>query len=93
MKAKRLIAAGVCLAVVAGCTACTGASKKDIAAIENTLEEYGDALREADAEALLETTDWDDDDDAYLEAAEVMRFERLCGQILQCCCQDNHDRL
>ena len=75
MKAKRLIAAGVCLAVVAGCTACTGASKKDIAAIENTLEEYGDALREADAEALLETTDWDDDDDAYLEAAEVMRFD------------------
>ena len=75
MKAKRMIAAGICLAVAAGCTACTGSSKKDIAAIENTLEEYGDALREADAEALLETTDWDDDDDAYLEAAEVMRFD------------------
>ena len=75
MKCKRVISAVVCLAVVAGCTACTGPSKKDIQAIENTLEEYGDALRDADAEALLETTDWDDDDDAYLEAAEVMRFD------------------
>ena len=75
MKAKRLISAALCLAVVAGCTACTGTSKKDIAAIENTLEEYADALRDVDAEALLDTTDWDDDDDAYLEAAEAMRFD------------------
>ena len=66
---------GVCCTISAEKRACTGASKKDIEAIENTLEEYGDALREADAEALLETTDWDDDDDAYLEAAEVMRFD------------------
>ena len=75
MKAKRLIATGVCLAVVAGCTACTGSSKKDIAAIENTLEEYADALRDADAEALLDTTDWEDDDVDYLKVAELMHFD------------------
>lgn len=75
MNAKRLISAGVCLAVVAGCTACTGPSKKDIEAIENTLEEYGDALREADADALLETTDWEDDDVDYLKVAELMHFD------------------
>ena len=66
MKCKRVISAVVCLAVVAGCTACTGPSKKDIQAIEDTIEEYGDALRNTDAEALLETTNWDDDDKEYL---------------------------
>lgn len=75
MKCKRVISAVVCLAVVAGCTACTGPSKKDIEAIENTLEEYGDALREADAEALLETTNWDDDDKEYLEVESLLQFD------------------
>lgn len=75
MKAKRLIAAGICLAVATGCTACTGTSKKDISAIENTLEEYADALRDADAEALLDTTDWEDDDVDYLKVAELMHFD------------------
>lgn len=75
MKCKRVISAVVCLAVVAGCTACTGPSKKDIQAIEDTIEEYGDALRDTDAEALLETTDWEDDDVDYLKVAELMHFD------------------
>ena len=75
MKCKRVISAVVCLAVVAGCTACTGPSKKDIQAIEETIEEYGDALRDADAEALLETTNWDDDDKEYLEVESLLQFD------------------
>lgn len=75
MKCKRVISAVVCLAVVAGCTACTGPSKKDIQAIENTIEEYGDALRNTDAEALLETTNWDDDDKEYLEVESLLQFD------------------
>ena len=75
MKCKRVISAAVCLAVVAGCTACTGPSKKDIQAIEDTIEEYGDALRDADAEALLETTNWDDDDKEYLEVESLLQFD------------------
>lgn len=75
MKCERVISAVVCLAVVAGCTACTGPSKKDIQAIEDTIEEYGDALRDADAEALLETTNWEDDDVDYLKVAELMHFD------------------
>ena len=73
MKCKRVIV--VCLAVVAGCTACTGPSKKDIQAIEDTIEEYGDAIRDTDAEALLETTNWEDDDVDYLKVAELMHFD------------------
>ena len=75
MKSKRVISAVVCLAVVAGCTACTGPSKKDIQAIEDTIEEYGDAIRDTDAEALLETTNWEDDDVDYLKVAELMHFD------------------
>lgn len=75
MKCKRVISAVVCLAVVAGCTACTGPSKKDIQAIEDTIEEYGDALRDADSEALLETTNWDDDDKEYLEVESLLQFD------------------
>ena len=75
MKCKRVISAVVCLAVVAGCTACTGPSKKDIQAIEDTIEEYGDAIRDTDAEALLETTNWEDDDVDYLKVAELMHFD------------------
>ena len=75
MKCKRVISAVVCLAVVAGCTACTGPSKKDIQTIEDTIEEYGDALRDADAEALLETTNWDDDDKEYLEVESLLQFD------------------
>lgn len=75
MKCKRVISAVVCLAVVAGCTACTGPSKKDIQAIEDTIEEYGDALRDADAEALLETTNWDEDDKEYLEVESLLQFD------------------
>lgn len=75
MKCKRVISAVVCLAVVAGCTACTGPSKKDIQAIEDTIEEYGDALRNTDAEALLETTNWDDDDKEYLEVESLLQFD------------------
>lgn len=75
MKCKRVISAVVCLAVVAGCTACTGPSKKDIQAIEETIEEYGDALRNTDAEALLETTNWDDDDKEYLEVESLLQFD------------------
>ena len=75
MKCKRVISAVVCLAVVAGCTACTGPSKKDIQAIEDTIEEYGDALRDTDAEALLETTNWDDDDKEYLEVESLLQFD------------------
>jgi len=75
MKCKRVISAVVCLAVVAGCTACTGPSKKDIQAIEDTIEEYGDALRDVDAEALLETTNWDDDDKEYLEVESLLQFD------------------
>ena len=75
MKCERVISAVVCLAVVAGCTACTGPSKKDIQAIEDTIEEYGDALRDADAEALLETTNWDDDDKEYLEVESLLQFD------------------
>jgi len=70
-----VISAVVCLTVVAGCTACTGPSKKDIQAIEDTIEEYGDALRDADAEALLETTNWDDDDKEYLEVESLLQFD------------------
>lgn len=75
MKCERVISAVVCLAVVAGCTACTGPSKKDIQAIEDTIEEYGDALRNTDAEALLETTNWDDDDKEYLEVESLLQFD------------------
>ena len=75
MKCKRVISAVVCLAVVAGCTACTGPSKKDIQALGETIEEYGDALRDADAEALLETTNWDDDDKEYLEVESLLQFD------------------
>lgn len=75
MKCKRVISAVVCLAVVAGCSACTGPSKKDIQAIEDTIEEYGDALRDADAEAVLETTNWDDDDKEYLEVESLLQFD------------------
>lgn len=75
MKCKRVISAVVCLAVVAGCTACTGPSKKDIQTIEDTIEEYGDALRNTDAEALLETTNWDDDDKEYLEVESLLQFD------------------
>ncbi len=75
MKCKRVISAVVCLAVVAGCTACTGPSKKDIQAIEDTIEEYCDALRNTDAEALLETTNWDDDDKEYLEVESLLQFD------------------
>jgi hypothetical protein len=75
MKCKRVISAVVCLAVVAGCTACTGPSKKDIQAIEDTIEEYVDALRNTDAEALLETTNWDDDDKEYLEVESLLQFD------------------
>lgn len=75
MKCKRVISAVVCLAVVAGCTTCTGPSKKDIQAIEDTIEEYGDALRDVDAEALLETTNWDDDDKEYLEVESLLQFD------------------
>ena len=75
MKCKRVISAVVCLAVVAGCTACTGPSKKDIQAIEDTIEEYGDALRDVDAEALLETTNWDDDDKEYLEVESLLQLD------------------
>ena len=75
MKCKRVILAVVCLAVVAGCTTCTGPSKKDIQAIEDTIEEYGDALRDVDAEALLETTNWDDDDKEYLEVESLLQFD------------------
>lgn len=75
MKCKRVISAVVCLAVVAGCTACTGPSKKDIQAIEDTIEEYGDALRDVDAEAVLETTNWDDDDKEYLEVESLLQFD------------------
>ena len=75
MKCKRVISAVVCLAVVAGCTACTGPSKKDIQAIEDTIEEYGDALRDVDAEAVLETTNWNDDDKEYLEVESLLQFD------------------
>lgn len=74
MKCKRVISAVVCLAVVAGCTACTGPSKKDIQAIEDTIEEYGDALRDADAEAFLELTCWDEDDKDYRQIEEYMNY-------------------
>lgn len=75
MNFKKITTVVLSASVLLSFTACTGSSKKDIEAIENTLEEYGDALREADAEALLETTDWDDDDTEYLKVAELMHFD------------------
>ena len=64
MKCKKVIASVLCVSVAAGFAGCKNSSKKDVAAIEQTLESYAEALQDTDPEAVLELTDWDDDDES-----------------------------
>lgn len=75
MKCKKVIASVLCVSVAAGFAGCKNSSKKDVAAIEQTLESYAEALQDTDPEAVLELTDWDDDDESYKDVVRAMHYD------------------
>ncbi len=75
MKCKKVIASVLCVSVAAGFAGCKNSSKKDVAAIEQTLESYAEALQDTDPEAVMELTDWDDDDESYKDVVRAMHYD------------------
>ena len=65
-KCKRIIAAVLCIAMVAGFAGCDN-SKKSKEQISAVMDSYIEALKDLDADAILELTNWEDDDKNFLQ--------------------------
>ncbi len=71
---RRVIASILCVALAAGAAGCDdmGGSKRNMAVIDNLLEEYVEALNAFSADRVLDLTDWDSDDKEYVETEELL---------------------
>lgn len=80
MQYKRIIAAVLSVAMVAGFAGCDN-SKKSKEQISAVMDSYIEALKDFDADAILELTNWDDDDKNYLQLKEQLDYAAI-GQHL-----------
>lgn len=71
MKFKKVTAALLCAAMTASFCSCNS-NKKATTDIEAVIKEFESALQEADTDALLELTSWDDDDKDYKNIEELI---------------------
>ena len=60
---KKLTAAVLAVATLAGFTGCNLENKRNTDAIIKVTDKYVEALSEMDSEAILDISDWDEDDD------------------------------
>lgn len=79
-KCKRIIAAVLCIAMVAGFAGCDN-SKKSKEQISAVMDSYIEALKDLDADAILELTNWEDDDKNFLQLKEQLDYATI-GQNL-----------
>ena len=80
MQYKRIIAAVLCVAMMAGFAGCDN-SKKAKEQISTVMDSYIEALKDLDAETVLEMTNWEEDDKNYLQLKEQLEFAEI-GQRL-----------
>ena len=71
MKIKKVTAALLCAAMTVSFCSCNS-NKKATTDIEAVIKEFESALQEADTDALLELTSWDDDDKDYKNIEELI---------------------
>ena len=83
MKYKKIIASILCIAFTAGFAGCDN-TKKDREAISEIIDQCEDAFKDDDAEAFLELTNWDEDDDKYQVAEELMNFDYSDEYFIEC---------
>ncbi len=83
MKYKKIIASILCVAFTAGFAGCDN-TKKDREAISEIIDQCEDAFKDDDAEAFLELTNWDEDDDKYQVAEELMNFDYSDEYFIEC---------
>ncbi len=83
MKYKKIIASILCIAFTAGFAGCDN-TKKDREAISEIIDQCEDAFKDDDAEAFLELTNWDEDDDKYQVAEELMNFNYSDEYFIEC---------
>lgn len=76
MQYKRIIAAVLTVAMVAGFAGCDN-SKKSKEQITAVMDSYIEALKDFDAEAVLELTNWDEDDKNYLQLKEQLDYAAI----------------
>ena len=80
---KKVTAAVLAVATLAGFTGCENLkNKKNIDAIIKVTDQYVEALSEMDHEAVLDLTDWDEDDDEYKDIKFVLGFEFITDTVL-----------
>lgn len=83
MKYKKIVASILCVAFTAGFAGCDN-TKKDREAISEIIDQCEDAFKDDDAEAFLELTNWDEDDDKYQVAEELMNFDYSDEYFIEC---------
>ena len=82
MNTKKLIAALLCVSVLAGISGCENGflkRKKAAKAIEGIMEDFTDAVEDLDADSLIDLTDWDEDDRISLRIADCFDFSDYDG--------------
>ena len=79
---KKLTAAVLTVATLAGFTGCNLENKRNTDAIIKVTDKYVEALSEMDSEAILDISDWDEDDDEYKEIKFVLGFEFMTDTVL-----------
>ena len=85
MNYKRIIAAVLCSALVAGTAGCTKTGKPSAEdSIESILEDYEEALQDFDADGVLELTKWDDDNRNYGEIEELLDIGNCSKEVQDC---------
>lgn len=73
MQYKKIVAAVLSLAMVAGIAGCDN-SKKAKGQITEVMDSYVEALNNFDADAVLELTNWEDDDKEYKQIEETLDY-------------------
>ena len=81
MKFKKITAAILCAAMLAGSTGCNLKNKRNIDAIIKVTDKYVNALSKFDAEAVIGQTNWDADDDKAKEVKKLLDLDFYSTQV------------
>ena len=81
MKFKKITAAILCVAMLAGSTGCNLKNKRNIDAIIKVTDKYVNALSKFDAEAVIGQTNWDADDDKAKEVKKLLDLDFYSTQV------------